>query len=58
MAGTTRCEWFKLFLEPNALRDESAIDPRLPTLPVSERLIHDPLLVAELLFSQGKRRLT
>jgi hypothetical protein len=25
---------FKLFLEPHALRDESAIDPRLPSLPV------------------------
>ena len=35
MPGTTLCEWFKLFLEPQALRDESAIDPRLPTLPVS-----------------------
>lgn len=34
MPGTTRCEWFKLFLEPQALRDESSIDPRLPALPV------------------------
>jgi hypothetical protein len=34
MLGTTRCEWFKLFLEPHALRDESAVDPRLPQLPV------------------------
>lgn len=34
MPGTTRCEWFKLFLEPHALRDESAVDPRLPQLPV------------------------
>ncbi|KII84108.1 hypothetical protein PLICRDRAFT_168186 [Plicaturopsis crispa FD-325 SS-3] len=33
MAGTTRCEWFKLFLEPHVLRDEGAIDPRLPELP-------------------------
>ena len=33
--GTTLCEWFKLFLEPQALRDESSIDPRLPALPVS-----------------------
>ncbi len=30
-----KCEWFKLFLEPKALRDESAIDPRLPLIPVS-----------------------
>lgn len=34
MPGTTRCEWFKLFLEPHALRDESTVDPRLPQLPV------------------------
>ncbi|KIJ61239.1 hypothetical protein HYDPIDRAFT_97047 [Hydnomerulius pinastri MD-312] len=33
MPGTIRCEWFKLFLEPRALRDESAVDPRLPQLP-------------------------
>ncbi|KAF8556771.1 actin-like ATPase domain-containing protein [Imleria badia] len=33
MPGTLRCEWFKLFLEPRALRDESAIDPRLPQIP-------------------------
>ena len=35
MAGTMKCEWFKLFLEPKALRDQSVIDPRLPFLPVS-----------------------
>lgn len=35
IANTTLCEWFKLFLEPSALRDESSIDPRLPTIPVS-----------------------
>ncbi|KAF9529066.1 hypothetical protein CPB83DRAFT_790568 [Crepidotus variabilis] len=39
MPGTTRCEWFKLFLEPQALRDESAIDPRLPALPAGKRPI-------------------
>ena len=26
---------FKLFLEPHALRDQSTVDPRLPSLPVS-----------------------
>ncbi|KAJ7777521.1 actin-like ATPase domain-containing protein [Mycena maculata] len=31
--GTSRYEWFKLFLDPRALRDESALDPRLPALP-------------------------
>ena len=34
MEGTIRCEWFKLFLEPSALRDPNTIDPRLPQLPV------------------------
>ncbi|KAF9234588.1 actin-like ATPase domain-containing protein [Melanogaster broomeanus] len=36
MPGTIRCEWFKLFLEPRVLRDESAIDPRLPQLPLGK----------------------
>jgi hypothetical protein len=40
MPGTMKCEWFKLFLEPKALRDESAIDPRLPLLPVSSPQIY------------------
>ncbi|KAG5735573.1 Heat shock 70 kDa protein 12B [Termitomyces sp. T112] len=39
MPGTTRCEWFKLFLEPHALRDPSAIDPRLPSLPPGKMAI-------------------
>ncbi|KAF8154010.1 hypothetical protein B0H34DRAFT_74131 [Crassisporium funariophilum] len=39
MPGTTRCEWFKLFLEPHALRDESSIDPRLPAIPPGKRAI-------------------
>jgi hypothetical protein len=29
---------FKLFLEPHALRDQSAVDPRLPPLPVRKRV--------------------
>ncbi|KAF7373360.1 Heat shock protein 12B [Mycena sanguinolenta] len=33
MPGTSHYEWFKLFLDPRALRDESALDPRLPSLP-------------------------
>jgi hypothetical protein len=37
--GTVLCEWFKLFLEPKALRDESAIDPRLPTLPFGKKAV-------------------
>ncbi|KAF5361454.1 hypothetical protein D9758_006262 [Tetrapyrgos nigripes] len=31
--NTIRCEWFKLFLEPSALRDGTNVDPRLPQLP-------------------------
>jgi len=39
MPGTIRCEWFKLFLEPHVLRDESAVDPRLPMLPPGKRAV-------------------
>ncbi|KDQ16894.1 hypothetical protein BOTBODRAFT_106352 [Botryobasidium botryosum FD-172 SS1] len=39
LQGTIRCEWFKLFLEPQALRDDRAIDPRLPKLPPGKRAI-------------------
>ncbi|KAL5478877.1 hypothetical protein ACEPAI_2154 [Sanghuangporus weigelae] len=38
MPGTVRCEWFKLFLEPRALR-EGHIDPRLPNLPPGKKAI-------------------
>ncbi|KAJ7619528.1 actin-like ATPase domain-containing protein [Roridomyces roridus] len=34
--GTSRFEWFKLFLDPRALRDEPALDPRLPALPAGK----------------------
>ncbi|KAF9074482.1 actin-like ATPase domain-containing protein [Rhodocollybia butyracea] len=37
LPNTHRCEWFKLFLEPRVLRDDSAIDPRLPQLPPGKR---------------------
>ncbi|PPQ68984.1 hypothetical protein CVT25_009169 [Psilocybe cyanescens] len=39
MPGTTRCEWFKLFLEPHALRDEASIDPRLPAIPPGKKAL-------------------
>ncbi|EGO02840.1 hypothetical protein SERLA73DRAFT_176256 [Serpula lacrymans var. lacrymans S7.3] len=39
MPGTMRCEWFKLFLEPHALRDEGAVDPRLPQLPPGKKAL-------------------
>ncbi|KAI0297007.1 hypothetical protein B0F90DRAFT_1742262 [Multifurca ochricompacta] len=38
--GSIKCEWFKLFLEPHALRDQSAVDPRLPPLPPGKKPIH------------------
>ncbi|KLO16492.1 actin-like ATPase domain-containing protein [Schizopora paradoxa] len=38
MPGASRCEWFKLFLEPRALRD-GAVDPRLPSLPPGKKPI-------------------
>ncbi|THH06853.1 hypothetical protein EW145_g3802 [Phellinidium pouzarii] len=38
MEGTVRCEWFKLFLEPRALRD-GHVDPRLPSLPPGKKAI-------------------
>jgi hypothetical protein len=34
MAGASKCEYFKLFLELDAIGDESAVDPRLPDIPV------------------------
>ncbi|OCH88943.1 actin-like ATPase domain-containing protein [Obba rivulosa] len=40
MPGVIKCEWFKLFLEPHALRDDGAIDPRLPALPPGKTAIH------------------
>ncbi|KAF9511540.1 hypothetical protein BS47DRAFT_1298826 [Hydnum rufescens UP504] len=39
MPGTTRCEWFKLFLDPMALRDDEAVDPRLPKLPPGKQAV-------------------
>ncbi len=36
--GTVRCEWFKLFLEPSALRD-GVVDPRLPKLPLGKKAV-------------------
>ncbi|EIN05832.1 actin-like ATPase domain-containing protein [Punctularia strigosozonata HHB-11173 SS5] len=34
-----KCEWFKLFLEPHALRNEDAVDSRLPQLPPGKTAI-------------------
>jgi hypothetical protein len=38
---------FKLFLEPQALRDAGAVDPRLPSLPVRVPNSNDRLLFLE-----------
>ncbi|KAI0255423.1 actin-like ATPase domain-containing protein [Lactifluus subvellereus] len=40
VSGSSKCEWFKLFLEPHALRDQSTVDPRLPPLPPGKKAIH------------------
>ncbi|KAF9511532.1 hypothetical protein BS47DRAFT_1330881 [Hydnum rufescens UP504] len=37
--GTTRCEWFKLFLDPTVLRDGEAVDLPLPKLPPGKQAI-------------------
>ncbi|KAI0282749.1 hypothetical protein BGY98DRAFT_953377 [Russula aff. rugulosa BPL654] len=38
--GYIKCEWFKLFLEPHALRDQSMVDPRLPPIPPGKKPLH------------------
>ncbi|GLB44621.1 putative actin-like ATPase domain-containing protein [Lyophyllum shimeji] len=58
MPGTTRCEWFKLFLEPHALRDESAIDPRLPRLPPGKRAIDLIVDFLSCLWEYAKEQIT
>ncbi|KAH9960279.1 actin-like ATPase domain-containing protein [Russula dissimulans] len=40
MPGSIKCEWFKLFLEPHALRDQATVDPRLPPIPPGKKPIH------------------
>lgn len=39
MQGGYKCEWFKLFLEPKALRDDGSVDPRLPKIPPGKKPI-------------------
>ncbi|KAG8879389.1 hypothetical protein FRB97_001660 [Tulasnella sp. 331] len=58
MPGTVRCEWFKLFLEPRALRDPTTIDPRLPPLPPNKSA--NDLIVDYLscLFEYAKEQIT
>ncbi|KAJ7584841.1 hypothetical protein C8J56DRAFT_949180 [Mycena floridula] len=56
--GTTRCEWFKLFLEPHALRDESAVDPRLPHLPPGKKAIDLIIDFLSCLWEYAKEQIT
>ncbi|KAF9463313.1 hypothetical protein BDZ94DRAFT_1282511 [Collybia nuda] len=58
MPGTTSCEWFKLFLEPHALRDESAVDPRLPQLPIGKRAVDLIIDFLSCLWEYAKERIT
>ncbi|KAF9558515.1 hypothetical protein CPC08DRAFT_743329 [Agrocybe pediades] len=58
MPGTTRCEWFKLFLEPQALRDESSVDPRLPALPPGKRAIDLIIDFLSCLWEYAKEQIT
>ncbi|KXN92697.1 Heat shock 70 kDa protein 12B [Leucoagaricus sp. SymC.cos] len=58
MTGTLKCEWFKLFLEPKALRDESAIDHRLPLLPPGKRAIDLIIDFLSCLWEHAKEQIT
>ncbi|KAL9710549.1 hypothetical protein Ac2012v2_006084 [Leucoagaricus gongylophorus] len=58
MAGTLKCEWFKLFLEPRALRDESAIDPRLPFLPPGKHAMDLIIDFLSCLWEHAKEQIT
>ncbi|KZP30051.1 actin-like ATPase domain-containing protein [Athelia psychrophila] len=58
MPGTIRTEWFKLFLEPHALRDESAIDPRLPQLPPGKKALDLIIDFLSCLWEYAKEQIT
>ncbi|KAI6113468.1 hypothetical protein EDD16DRAFT_1137510 [Pisolithus croceorrhizus] len=58
MPGTYRCEWFKLFLEPRALRDENAVDPRLPHLPPGKTAINLIVDFLSCLWEYAKEEIT
>jgi hypothetical protein len=58
MAGTARCEWFKLFLEPKALRDETAIDPRLPQIPSGKKALDLIIDFLSCLWEYAKEQIT
>ncbi|CDO70397.1 hypothetical protein BN946_scf184999.g37 [Trametes cinnabarina] len=56
--GAVKCEWFKLFLEPHALRDEANVDPRLPTLPPGKRAIDLIVDFLSCLWDYAKQQIT
>jgi hypothetical protein len=56
--GTMRCEWFKLFLAPHALRDEGAVDPRLPQLPPGKKAINVIVDFLSCLWEYAKEQIT
>jgi hypothetical protein len=56
--GTVKCEWFKLFLEPHALRDEGAVDPRLPRLPPGKQAIDLIVDFLSCLWTYAKEQIT
>lgn len=58
MPGTYRCEWFKLFLEPRALRDENAVDSRLPQLPPGKTAINLIVDFLSCLWEYAKEEIT
>lgn len=57
MPGAIKCEWFKLFLEPHALRD-GTIDPRLPALPPGKQAIDVIIDFLSCLWEYAKRQIT
>ncbi|KAG8908847.1 hypothetical protein FRB99_003086 [Tulasnella sp. 403] len=58
MPGTIRCEWFKLFLEPRALRDPTTIDPRLPQLPPNKTAMDLIVDYLSCLYEYAKEQIT
>ncbi|OBZ74645.1 Heat shock protein 12B [Grifola frondosa] len=58
VAGAIKCEWFKLFLEPHALRDEASIDPRLPALPPGKKALDLIIDFLTCLWDYAKQQIT
>jgi hypothetical protein len=58
IAGTTLCEWFKLYLEPRTLRDGAALDPRLPIPPPGKKAIDLIVDFLSCLWEYAKEQIT